>query len=115
MSINKQTNDVVVTGTPTTVELQAAVAAVQHLVETLKPLQASQDLGQVPLETVHALVEAAVRVYGAVRVESGERVRPIAQDSGLSATHVAMIADGLLVAADMDVFELTFFRSMGRY
>ena len=66
-------------------------------------------LDMVTTEALQKLIAAACRVYTA-RMEAGDKIAPISKNS-ISATDVMVTASGLLIAADLAVFELGMWQS----
>jgi hypothetical protein len=61
-------------------------------------------------EALQALMAAVCKVYGA-RVEAGERLLPLPERGGATATDVMVTASGLLKSANLAVFELGMWQS----
>jgi hypothetical protein len=61
-------------------------------------------------EALQALMAALCKTYSA-RIESGERILPLAGRTAISATDAMHTASGLLKGADLQVFELGMWQS----
>lgn len=67
-----------------------------------------------PTDVLQAMMATAIHGFVAACRQEGAAPAPLAKDSGITATEVAIVANALLEALDMDIFELQMWRSLGR-
>jgi hypothetical protein len=82
------------------------------LYDLVKAVLAEGTADRVPEQTVQELLTLAVKLYVA-RCEGDEFIEPFADDS-VTATEVAFTATSMLKAVELEVFELTMWKSFGR-
>ena len=82
-------------------------AAAQTLAET-EPSRLAEEL---PAELMQRLMTGLVKAY-VLRRQQGETFAPVT--SAVTATEVSVTANGLVSAADMELFELTLWNSWGK-
>ena len=86
-------------------DAEAAVRAIENVLST-------NQIDDLPFESIQRLMSAAVKLYVAKR-ETGCDFDPVAEGD-LSATEVSETASGLLRAVRLEPFELGWWRRMGR-
>lgn len=69
------------------------------------------DADAVTVETVQAVLTAAVRLYAA-KAESAGSFPAVSPGSGVTASEAGLVASRLLRAADVDLFELMIWQGM---
>jgi hypothetical protein len=93
-----------------TVESDGSSAQAKRLAAELERALAGGRRDALSTEALQALMAAACKTYAA-QVEAGERVLPLPERGGATATEVMITASGLLKAANLAVFELGMWQS----
>jgi hypothetical protein len=85
---------------------------VSELRDGLERLAGSEDLQNIPDETVRSLLTMGVQLYYAKRA-SGARFSPLAE-ADVTASEVAVAVADMVKAAQIELFEVALWNSFGR-
>jgi hypothetical protein len=97
---------------PETAPEQLLTERASGLYDLTKEVLAAGAADKVPAETVQQLLTLAVKLYVA-KCEGEEEIDPFS-DETVTATEVSFTTLQMLRAVELEVFELTMWRSLGR-